>query len=716
MVRSSRASALLVLAAGVLAAACGGDEPQPFRLHIASPAAGTTEVPFAVAPVRGVATSVETLTLRVAAGDETYAFTARPGTTMAFRVGAEPAPAPVTLVGLEAPAPGPDEVVRAFGQRVAEAAPEAAVRDPVGEAACLVDLPIDREDLWPAVVGAGSPPADLRFLVEVLPRERYLRWREDGRSPPRLESPAAPWPGTAEAFETFKEAEVARWSQAQAAGQPYAPSRPDLLVLPRAGKEAAGVHDFAVLEWPQDPAHRFDGRMLEHALTSRDPNTGKPVVLYDVREPYREAFEAWTGANLGLPMAIVLDWEVRSAPTIQSALRDKVQITLGSGRWSELEAEAQALTRTLGGAVEGPSAALVAVCAWRPGGALEVLLPLTERVDTTLVVEASGAAEGHQARVERTFRRVSGIEADAADAVDARLAEIVLGALEVEAAAVLLRADPAGAVAQLARIARGDVSDVRRRAAARLLGLLGSDSQLAVRVLVDLVDDDDSGLAAEAARALEQPAKHDDAAFEALLRGVASTDGRLRLAARSSLGGVRSERREALLARIDDPDLAVREAVLMALGSFGVDGEGAWEDRLLPAYVSRLRDENAGMRRTALMMLHELVAMRAKGVKEHVDEIAACLVDDDLQVRSAAAACLGGLRQRDPAGPRALPRGRGFGSARRGRDGAARPRRAVGGDSGAHRHREGRRGLGGPAHGGDDARHEAGRRLARPFL
>ena len=531
MVRSSRASNVLLLAAALLLPACGDAEPQPFRLDVASPAAGTTEAPFPVAVVRGVATGVETLTLEVGAGDETYTFSAKPGTTLAFRVGGEPRPLPVKLAGLEVEAPSPGEVVRDFETRLAEGVPEAALRKPVGGDAFVVDLPFDREDVWPEIVRAAAPPADLRLLIEVLPRERYgpRGWGADGRSAPRLGSPAAPWPGTAEDFDAYKEAEHARWLKAKAAGQPYAPSRPDLLVLPRAGKEAADVHDFAVLEWPSEPDQRFDGRILKNPVTAKDPNSGKPIVLYEVREPYQAAFEAWTGANVGLPMAIVLDWVVRSAPTVNSALSDNVQITLGSGPWSELEAEARALTRALGGSTEGPPATLVAVCTWRPGGALEVLVPLEARVDTTLVVEARGAAPTEQARAERTLRRVPGLDADVvAGAVDARLAEMLLGMLEAEAAAPLLRADTAAAVEQLARIARGDVSDVRRRFATRLLGLLGSDSQVAVRVLVDLVDDDDPELAAEAARALEEPAKHDDAAFEALLRGAASDDVRLR--------------------------------------------------------------------------------------------------------------------------------------------------------------------------------------------
>ena len=252
--------------------------------------------------------------------------------------------------------------------------------------------------------------------------------------------------------------------------------------------DAADVHDFAVLEWPPGsgaPLRRPDARA---PTTCKDPTTGKPIVLYDVREPYRDAFEAWTGINVGLPMAIVLDW-VGTGPRRSStrALRDNVQITLGSGplvgaRGRGPGAHAHARRRGRGPVrharrrvhVASGGRARSARCPWRNAS--------TRRWSWTRAARQTA----EQARVpSATFRRVPGIEADAADAVDARLAEIALGALEVEAAAPLLRGDVDAAVEQLARVASGDVSNVRRRAAATLLGLLDPKSETAIRTLVD---------------------------------------------------------------------------------------------------------------------------------------------------------------------------------------------------------------------------------------
>ena len=78
---------------------------------------------------------------------------------MAFRVGGEPEPLPVKLAGLEAKAPSPGEVVRAFEQRVGRGGARGrGAQARWGTSAFVVDLPIDREELWPA----SSAPARRR--------------------------------------------------------------------------------------------------------------------------------------------------------------------------------------------------------------------------------------------------------------------------------------------------------------------------------------------------------------------------------------------------------------------------------------------------------------------------------------------------------------------------------------------------------------------------
>ena len=643
VVRSSHASILFTVALLLLLllGACGDGEPQAFELVLDGAASDTREVPFPIAVLTGRATGVETLTLKISAGDETYTLPLRPGTQMAFRLGGESAPQPVKLEGLETETPTASEIVRSFEERLQASASEAALRKPAGSTAFVVDLPADREDRWPGILEAASPPSAVHFLMEVLPMPMYRSWRDDGRVAPRLEAPPYPWDGSTDAFEAFKEAEVARWRTARDAGQPYEPSRSDLLVLPRAGTEAVEVHDFAVLEWSPSPDQRFDGRMLVNPVTSRDPHVGRPVVLYEIREAWQDRFHAWTEANVGLPMAIVLDWVVRSAPIINSPLRDNVQITLGQGSWSELEVEADALTRTLGGTTEGTPPVLVAVCTWQADGALELLLPLGERVDTHVSLQARGTSPAEQGVVGATLRRVPGLDGAARDAVNVYVAQVVLGALDAESAAPLLRADPAVAVERLVEIANGPASTTRRTAAVHLLGLVDPLSAVAREALVRLVADATEEVAAGAARALGSLSRFDGEAFDALVRTAVSGRAGVRLAARSGLRSHAAVHRSRLLALVSSEDPAERELAVHVLGTSMLDQQDSLSPAGRSALLTGLDDPAPGVRKAALAVLVELAWMDRGSLRSDLPRIAALLADEDVKVRSSAAACLG---------------------------------------------------------------------------
>ncbi len=59
---------------------------------------------------------------------------------------------------------------------------------------------------------------------------------------------------------------------------------------------------------------------------TRDEN-GRPAVQFDLTRDAGNRFEAFTGANVGNFLAIVLDNKVREAATIQDKIRDQVRIT-----------------------------------------------------------------------------------------------------------------------------------------------------------------------------------------------------------------------------------------------------------------------------------------------------------------------------------------------------------------------------------------------------
>lgn len=75
-------------------------------------------------------------------------------------------------------------------------------------------------------------------------------------------------------------------------------------------------------------------QMSGEYLTDANPQTdqfGKPIVSFQLTNEGGRIFSRVTGPNVGKPLAIVLDGKVESAPNIQDRIRDRGQITMGSG-------------------------------------------------------------------------------------------------------------------------------------------------------------------------------------------------------------------------------------------------------------------------------------------------------------------------------------------------------------------------------------------------
>jgi len=75
----------------------------------------------------------------------------------------------------------------------------------------------------------------------------------------------------------------------------------------------------------------LSGKYLTFARENRDPQTGAPVVDFELNREGSGIFRRLTGANIQKPLAIVLDQRVVSAPTIQGQISNRGQITLGGG-------------------------------------------------------------------------------------------------------------------------------------------------------------------------------------------------------------------------------------------------------------------------------------------------------------------------------------------------------------------------------------------------
>ena len=85
-----------------------------------------------------------------------------------------------------------------------------------------------------------------------------------------------------------------------------------------------------------------DGTELRNAEAAQStPGTNEYEINFELKPTGAEKFGAWTAANIGQYMAVVLNDEVKSAPYIKSQISDRGQIT---GRFTEQSAKDLALT------------------------------------------------------------------------------------------------------------------------------------------------------------------------------------------------------------------------------------------------------------------------------------------------------------------------------------------------------------------------------------
>ncbi len=222
-----------------------------------------------------------------------------------------------------------------------------------GDNKFLVSLPADAGTQPDAVVKVISQLGDLKFRIEVRPDAQYAGGPDN---PPPARTGL--WKGTEEEFTQFKQNEIARWRTARDRGElaTFKTTRPEYMLVKKAKIPGPGntttVPDgsadwhFAIVESGSGPVN-FDGGILTNPSVGENPNTGMPVVLYEVRNEYQNDFGKWTGANVGLPMAIVLNNEFHSAPIINERLTKNVQISLGQGSKKALREEAKTLATVL---------------------------------------------------------------------------------------------------------------------------------------------------------------------------------------------------------------------------------------------------------------------------------------------------------------------------------------------------------------------------------
>lgn len=218
----------------------------------------------------------------------------------------------------------------------------------LGENKFEINMPASSEGDTEGIVKLVTALGDLQFRIEVLPEADYPgpeATTKEGLKRTRVNV----WPDSQEAFHAFKAQEVQRWKDAEAQGAAYVPSRPPFRLVPVTAAERGRRHPdgFALVEDPADPKERFDGGILSNVSIGRGERN-EPVTHFDVKLEYQGVFETWTGRNLLLPMAIVLNGTYMTGPTIQAPLGGNgVQVTLGESDYETARRKAEELMTTL---------------------------------------------------------------------------------------------------------------------------------------------------------------------------------------------------------------------------------------------------------------------------------------------------------------------------------------------------------------------------------
>lgn len=153
---------------------------------------------------------------------------------------------------------------------------------------------------------------------------------------------------------------LARQAAAKKAGaaftdpKPTPPPEPSYLVRPSVRKEVVNgesqlVED-SIMVLSNKAGDKVDGKNIDSAGGSRDPDTMKPMVTFGMNAEGASKLGELTGSNINSPLAIVLDDQILQSPNIQSRISSNGQIT---GDFTDQEVNS-IVTILRGGSLEAP--------------------------------------------------------------------------------------------------------------------------------------------------------------------------------------------------------------------------------------------------------------------------------------------------------------------------------------------------------------------------
>jgi hypothetical protein len=417
------------------------------------------------------------------------------GAERALQVGAEPTyvVARPSVVGGEQPPDLGAEQVRARlpaplrGVRISAVGPDTLA---------ILPKPAERgalRDALPRLL--EGPRLELRFVVQ--PTSRRTAPLAHDQPAPRVT-----WPGSEAEFDAFVAKEAARWEQAEAEMRPYEPSRPGLTLARGAKIGSEEMPEWVVLEVPQG-ADDFTARDIASASVIRDLR-GAPAVGFEVQAERRAAFKSFTERSVGLPLAIVVDGRVLTAPVVGSPLDQRVEITLGRAEWKDMQAQAERLSAILG---EARAGRLDLVAVLEPAGPARRRLRVPLGAHATLPVSMW---VGNQAPRSHLVKRTDGGLLTMGDTALALLAARATGELRAPWADTpwrqVTRKDMGAVLLAMAQAAKGDA--LARADALELAGLLDGEDPPVIAALEAAAKDPSpyvAAVAADAARRRRPP-------------------------------------------------------------------------------------------------------------------------------------------------------------------------------------------------------------------